>query len=163
MKDQKEATRSHKAKKKNSHWRKHNIFWKDVDEIRSVISVLCPPIWKLAVSEQFSWMTGCTDGVVLRVLCSVILCRHLRDQACWHGWDVNDQVGQECSVQQADCTYQQSFKPDLVGEGHDREGPRNVITLGRSRKKPQICPKGAWEISSRRVTLTVQFMYLYSN
>jgi len=33
-----------------------------------------------------------------------------------------------------------------------REGLGNTVTFGSSRGKPQICPKGIWENSSKKVT-----------
>jgi len=79
------------------------------------------------------------------------------------GWDATDQMGKESSGQQAGWTDYQSLKLDLIGKKdgvwYDREDLGNTATLGSSRGKTQICPKGIREDSFEKVVLPlVQLM-----
>ena len=47
---------------------------------------------------------------------------------------------------------------------NDREELENTFTLGSSRKKPQVCPRGIWEGFSKNVMqLTAQLKCLHTH
>lgn len=96
--------------------------------------------------EWTRWMNGCLDTITLRVLDIIILDSHL-----WEikhvdiRWDATDQEEQEYIVHQALWAHHQNFNLNLVAEGvyyWVTEETGNTITLGSSKGKPLICPRG---------------------
>lgn len=83
-------------------------------------------------------------------------------------WNAANQEGQEYVWQQTGWAHLQSFKRDLLWEGYiflsDIEEPRSTVTLGSSRGKHQICPRGLWGGSSKKVMwMIAQLKCLYTN
>ena len=88
---------------------------------------------------------------------------HLSETRCVDiKWDATDQEGQGSSGKQADWPNQQSFRLDATGEWvvlpSDGKEPGNTAAVGNSRGKPQICPRGIWDGSLKRVTQLIAWM-----
>lgn len=77
-------------------------------------------------------------------------------------WDATDQEGQGSSGKQAGWPDQQSFRLDAMGEWavhpSDGEEPRNIATVGSNGGKLQICSRGIWDGSPKRVTQLIAWL-----